>query len=716
MQYSIATITTFAMLLSFVSPARLESIDFSELDPGAQTSRQIKWPKRSIEIAFSASLSSPGPNIKPGADVLGAARRALARWSSMTNVSFIETDSSAVSISQLSGGDGTNLLTIADTPENEALFTVGSTTGRTRVFYDPETGIIAEADICINPHPRSAEGTALQFSTDGTPDTYDLEATFVHEIGHLLGLDHSDVLSSTMQAHQAVNGTYGLPAFTERTLSEDDRQRVRSLYGPKQRAGKIEGRLVDNLLAGTVVPLNAVNVWAENIASGRVVASDITGDDGSYRFEGLQPGQYRLLAQPRDGDVSRAEVSTEESVATGSQRRFRSFELANRVVVKSDVVKTVNYNLVPPQNSPSALNPRLIGLNGELSNATVPLESGRRVKIYVGGEGIDQVPGASIAVTSPFFVVDPSSLAREQFRTPFPVISFDVNIAANTPFGDYSIRLQSNSGEIAYVPGGLTIDPGAASQLSNPLDDLKFFIGQHYRDLAGREPDQTALDYWATQFATCGSRPDCIRTRRLDVSAALFVENELSATNAFVYGLYTAALDRRPRFAEFESDRSVVLRGADLETGRRALALAFVQRPEFRHRYPGAMKAKEFVNSLFSLNMQTADNDLSLQREPLIDSYDGTDTGRAAVLTRAFSSRVFSNAEYNQAFVLMQYFSYLRRDPDESGFNFWVNVLKSKPARDPEAARSMVCAFLNSAEYQLRFGMLLTHSSNECGN
>ena len=64
----------------------------------------------------------------------------------------------------------------------------------------------------------------------------------------------------------------------------------------------------------------------------------------------------------------------------------------------------------------------------------------------------------------------------------------------------------------------------------------------------------------------------------------------------------------------------------------------------------------------------------------------------------------------------MQYFSYLRRDPDESGYNFWVNVLKSKPSRDPEAARAMVCAFLNSAEYQGRFGMLITHSSNECAN
>src|SRR6267142_379898 len=709
MQYSVAAIAILSMLLSLGTPARLETIDFSEMDPGTQTAHQIKWPKRTIEVAFSASLSSPGPNIKPGSDVIGAARRALSRWSTMTNITFVETVSSAASISQTTGGDGTNLLTIADTTENEALFSVGSTTGRTRVFYDPETGMIAEADICINPHPRSAEGTALQFSTDGTPDTYDLEATFVHEIGHLLGLDHSDVLASTMQAHQAVNGTYGLRAFTQRTLSEDDRQRVRSLYGPKQRSGRIEGRLIDNLSGGAGVPLNAVSVWAENVDSGRVIASDITSDDGSYRLEGLPPGQYRLLAEPRDGDASPENV-------IGSLRRFRSFELASQVVVKPGTVKTVNYNLVPPQNSPPALNPRLIGINGELSNATVPLESGKRLKIYIGGEGIDQVPGSSIAVTSPFFVFDPSSLAREKFAAPFPVISFDVTVAANAPFCDYSIRLQSNSGETAYVPGGLTIDPGAASQWSSPVDDLKFFITQHYKDLAGRELDQAGLDYFGTQFAPCGSRNDCIRARRIDVSAAIFLENELSATSAFVYGLYTTALGRRPRFAEFESDRKVILdQGSDFEAGRRALALAFVQRSEFQHRYPSAMKAREFVNSLTS-SISQADADLSFQRDPLIALSDGTNAGRAALLTRLLASRVFTDTEYNHAFVLMQYFSYLRRDPDDTGYNLWVNVLKSKPTRDREAARSMVCAFLNSAEYQARFGMLATHSSNECGN
>jgi hypothetical protein len=147
--------------------------------------------------------------------------------------------------------------------------------------------------VAINPRPRSDEGADLQFSTDGSTGTYDLEATFTHEIGHLLGLDHSSVLASTMQSHQAFNGTFGLPALTERTLSEDDRQRVRSLYGSKQRLGRIEGRLIDNRLPNTTSPLDAVNVWAENIATGKVVASGLTTEDGSYRLEGLMPGQYR---------------------------------------------------------------------------------------------------------------------------------------------------------------------------------------------------------------------------------------------------------------------------------------------------------------------------------------------------------------------------------------------------------------------------------------
>src|SRR5689334_17017588 len=454
MHYPAAIIASVALFLALGAGERLETRDSSEFDPAPQTVRRIRWPKRTIEISFSNSLLAPGANIKPDSDVVGAAKRALARWSSLANINFVVNWTAATSVSPAEGGDGVSLITIADTPDNES-FNSDSTTARTRIFFNSETGAIAEADISINPQPRAEDGTQLQFSTDGTPGTYDLEATFTHEIGHLLGLEHSAVLGSTMQSRQAFNGTFGLPAMTERTLSEDDRQKVRSLYGPAQRLGRIEGRLIDNRTPGALTPLSGVSIWAENVATGRVMASDVTADDGSYELEGLAAGQYRVL------------VSSATADNAGVAPKFRSFEVSNQVNVKTNSATPLNSNLVPAQ-APS-LNPKLIGLNAELSTVALPLEPGKRVKLYLGGEGVDQVPGTSIAINSPYFTVDPASLAREQLGTPFPVISVELQVAANAPFGDYTVRLQSNSGETAYVPGAITIDPAASATLSNPV-------------------------------------------------------------------------------------------------------------------------------------------------------------------------------------------------------------------------------------------------------
>ena len=693
MQYPVAIIASVAMFFALGTRERLEIRDSFEFEPTAQTVRKIRWPRKTIEVALSTSLLSPGPNIKPDSDVVGAARRALARWSSLSNINFIVTWSSATSVSPAEAGDGVSLLTIAATPENEA-FNSDSTTGRTRVFFDPETGNIAEADVSINPRPRAEDGTQLQFSTDGTPGTYDLEATFTHEIGHLLGLDHSSVLSSTMQGRQAYNGTFGLPAMTERTLSEDDRQKIRGLYGPKLRLGRIEGRLNDNRTPGSLPPLNGVNVWAENVATGRVIASDVTAEDGTYHLEGLAPGQYRVV------------------VASGDAQKFRSFELSSQVVVKPDVATPLNSNLVPPQAS--SLSPKVIGLNAELSTVPLPLAPGKRVKVYLGGEGVDQVPGTSIAVNSPFFTVDPATLAREQIAAPFPIVSIELQVAPNAPFGDYTLRLQSNSGETAYVPGAITIDPGVNSTSSNPVDDFHFFVTQQYADLTGHEPDTATLDKLTAQLSGCNLRTDCLRIRRVDISTSL-LENELPATGVFLYGLYSTALGRQPRYAELEADRAAILsQKSELEAVRLALASAFVERAEFKRKFPATMKPSEFVDSLLTTIAQGTGVDLTSDRSLLIGLLDDGTNGRAAVLTRLASDQRVVDANYNPTLVLFQYFTYLRRNPDEAGFNAWVNTLKSKPLRDPDSARSLVCNFLNSAEYQNRFTMSPTHTNREC--
>ncbi|MBA2525768.1 MAG: matrixin family metalloprotease, partial [Pyrinomonadaceae bacterium] len=403
------------LILACVAPVRPFASDFPDsLDfAGSPAQQRTKWSSKTIRVSLSTSLSSPAVAITPDSDVIGAVHRALSRWSTAANIRFEEVSSKAQSISPASGGDGISLITIAETAENLAIFGRGHNPARTRVFYDSETGEIVEADIVINPHPTEADGTLLQFSTDGTPGTYDLESTITHELGHFLGLDHSNVIGSTMQAHQGVNGIYKLPAFTERTLSEDDRTRVHTLYGSSEGLSAIEGKLTNSSLGGALVPLQRAHVWVEESGSGRVVASGITSANGNYRIESIPPGHYRVLTEYLEGPVASEVPSGSVSVnlanpekPTRGQRAFRSVEIGNRVRLRANATTRINFVMVQPQSGPAILKPRLLGTNGDLSATPLPAEAGEKLTIYVGGEGVDQVPISGISVMSPFITID----------------------------------------------------------------------------------------------------------------------------------------------------------------------------------------------------------------------------------------------------------------------------------------------------------------------
>ena len=211
-----------------------------------------RWLTNPIIVAFSRSLNSPPPNIKVGSDVTGAAHRALQHWAAVSNIQFLETNSSGTSISPPNAGDGVNLITVST--DNLAAFGSSNSPGRTRVFYD-SGGAIVEADIALNP--------VETFSSDGTAGTYDLESTFTHEVGHLLGLEHSTVIGATMQPRQAKNGVYGLPALTQRALSADDIAGARSLYGSAAEIGSISGKLLVSRGGGATTNTAGLMVFAE---------------------------------------------------------------------------------------------------------------------------------------------------------------------------------------------------------------------------------------------------------------------------------------------------------------------------------------------------------------------------------------------------------------------------------------------------------------------
>jgi hypothetical protein len=250
---------------------------------------------------------------------------------------------------------------------------------------------------------------------------------------------------------------------------------------------------------------------------------------------------------------------------------------------------------------------------------------------------------------------------------------------------------------------------------TNPIDNAQFFVRQHYLDFLGREPEPGGLAFWTNQITQCGGDFACIRQRRIGTSAAFFIENEFQQTGSFIYRLYKGSLGRQPTYAEFSADRPQVVGGAGLDANKAAFAEQFVQRAEFAAKYLDRTSAETFVDAL-TANIKTSTGvDLSSQRASLVNTYNAGGSltqARSLTVRAAIEDASFKQAVYNPSFVLMQYFGYLHRDPDQAGYDFWLNVLDN---REPDNYRAMVCAFITSAEYQQRFGTVISHSNSECG-
>ena len=150
--------------------------------------------------------------------------------------------------------------------------------------------------------------------------------------------------------------------------------------------------------------------------------------------------------------------------------------------------------------------------------------------------------------------------------------------------------------------------------------------------------------------------------------------------------------------------------GADalLETNKQTYLLFFVQRSAFTTLYPPATTPANFVDAL---NTNTGNSLTPAERNALVAQLTANNTtqGRANVLRAVVDNNVFQNKEFNRAFVLMQYFGYLRRNPNDapdtdfSGYTFWLNKLNA--AGGDFRAAEMVKSFLVSSEYRKRFGL-----------
>jgi hypothetical protein len=155
--------------------------------------------------------------------------------------------------------------------------------------------------------------------------------------------------------------------------------------------------------------------------------------------------------------------------------------------------------------------------------------------------------------------------------------------------------------------------------------------------------------------------------------------------------------------------RSIQL-GHFLPDGTNALQIALLGDSRFTAAFPTTLTPAQFVNQLFTdagvtpsaADRQTAINEFGSATNT-IDS-----AARARALRDVAENALFNQQEFNRAFVLMQYFGYLRRNPndpqdnDYTGYEFWLNKLNLFNGNYNQA--EMVKAFITSIEYRQRFG------------
>jgi Domain of unknown function (DUF4214) len=338
-----------------------------------------------------------------------------------------------------------------------------------------------------------------------------------------------------------------------------------------------------------------------------------------------------------------------------------------------------------------------------------------------------------------------------------------VNIPGWPGIGDYTSNSSATSESIDITPSSyLPLHPGVyyvavdncgpaaadytvsatvfSSSTTSAIDDSNYFVTQHYADFLNRVPDSSGLAFWTSQITNCGSDALCLRQKRIDVSNAFFFEQEYQQTGAYVYRLYRASYGNNQPFPNqvpdplnpgaenklvsysvFGPDRALVVGGSTLAQSQLDLANGFVTRPEFVSRYPASLDGPGFVDAVLATIKNDLGADLSSQRAALISLFNQGGRGNVIyrladdnVQTNPIDNRALIDAEYNRAFVATEYFGYLRRDPDMAGFLFWLDQVNKGPLRDLNKQHAMVCSFITSLEYQLRFGNAASHSNQEC--
>ena len=370
----------------------------------------VSWPASSFPIRYvvERQLTTAIPP--------AVIERAFNEWASIPDAG-LTFQSAGIVDGAKPGLDGQNSITFVDD-----LFANQNFLALTTNWYD-DNGRVKESDIQIDPSATSGK--------------YNVQFLIEHEIGHLLGLDHTGVLSSVMYPY-AGNGS-----VTE--LDTDDKIAISTLYSKSVGGATLRGRVTGDgggIFAAQVVALDA---------DGEPVATALTNQQGEYEMKGVPAGTYRFYAEPLDGPVDVRNLS-------GAWRNAKTFsfptEFANGGPIHVQDGRIYgNIEVIAPGTV--KLNPKYIGTFTpgvtplELSATAVEVNPGQSTTIAICGDGI-------IGGMTTFEISNPEVRRVSDFAYAGNYVYATFNVSPDATPASLVVFAKSGN-ETAALTGGLRI-------------------------------------------------------------------------------------------------------------------------------------------------------------------------------------------------------------------------------------------------------------------
>ena len=221
-----------------------------------------------------------------------------------------------------------------------------------------------------------------------------------------------------------------------------------------------------------------------------------------------------------------------------------------------------------------------------------------------------------------------------------------------------------------------------------PLPDPVQFVTQQYLDFLGRSPDNAGLSHWVSQL-NAGS------VTRAQLIESFMYSNEFQGRFGPLVRLYTAYFRRVPDYAGLMYWFNAMYPSSGGGASLADVSQAFAQSAEFVNTY-GALNNADFVTLVYQ-------NVLGRTPDAAGFSYWlgqlNAGISRGAMMTGFSESTENQNATANSLLITMSYVGMLRREPDATGYAWWLGEVNAGRLR----VLDLINGFLNSQEYARRF-------------